>query len=690
MGKFRFTFTNILLWLALIASCLLMENVAFLTSKPTSTLPDFYFYLLAGVALICFVALFLFEHLHNKTKMDYVLFVALFVFLIGGLITIWFTDDRTFLIKPNDTEYLVSYTATEKLKFSIAFFAFILSLYSVLFIYIKNHPSYISIVILNVVLMVIVYVTVIYSWATEFPKYEAFFKAQTNVGEIKSLFWNSNMFAGTLVMGLCSSVLLNVYKKNAFSYVSLFVFSVEIAIVRSLLSFVAMIVLLVIYFLVEVIMSFTKSFKRGIINLTIYLTVLVALTCIVGAAFDGKMGYLSTLVTQVRYEMEHGDFATLSSRVPIWNAIFDDLKTHPINLIFGYGYGINKNTLFGISGGSVYTAHNGFIQILVNYGIFGCVLYAGFFFYCLVSFFRLAKHHMRFALLTLMVCFAMLGYSLAESVIFFNSNAQGFLVGIMFYLPIIIKAKHLKYTDTRESVKMVSYNLSLMDDKRLVKLSSSIILALAMALLPVVVLLNLQNEELLFRLTLTIEICLGVLFLLFPMVIYLWHKKTTLQNFYLRVIFNAFLLSLSLAIAAILYLNLRTSNEHLYIYIIPGVLFGVLVVEIIVYSIIKKASLKPYINIITSILQNLITIIVILAVDLIIFHYAISQFKDDALLYLILFVFNAILFYIFYALVWYKDVKETFLYIDGLIINHEHRLLLLEEGSDLKYGNKKN
>ena len=137
MGKLRFTFTNIFLWVGVVASILLMENVAFLTHEPNGPLSDKYFFMLAIVAVLGYLAMFFFEHRMNKTKVDIVLLIILVAFLTCGLVAIWTYKDMEFTYLDSSI-HVLSYSLMEKVRFSIAFTMFIVTIYSVLFIFSKN------------------------------------------------------------------------------------------------------------------------------------------------------------------------------------------------------------------------------------------------------------------------------------------------------------------------------------------------------------------------------------------------------------------------------------------------------------------------------------------------------------------------------------------------------------------------
>ena len=260
MSKFKFAFTNIFLWLGIISSCLLIENHAFLTATPTDKLPDVYFFMLFALALSSYLVLYIFEHVYNKTKVDLILVGILSILLTSGVLAIWLFKDINFF--PDDPSKVISLSYMERIRLSIGYGMFILTTYSILFIFNKNHFSLRSLRFIFIILIGIVYFLIIYSLAAEMPAYISLFRPDMEVIPIESLFWNSNVFAGTLLMGICAAIVLNIVKKNVFSYISIFIFYIEIFLNGSILAIIVATVGIFVYFLVEIFLSMKKNIPR--------------------------------------------------------------------------------------------------------------------------------------------------------------------------------------------------------------------------------------------------------------------------------------------------------------------------------------------------------------------------------------------------------------------------------------------
>ena len=679
MGKLKFTFTNIFLLLGVVMSALLLENVGFLTHNPTGPLSDKYFYMLLAVGLLSYLALFIFEHKMNKTGVDFFLLGILSIFLAGGLVAIWTYKDMSF-VHEDSSITILAYTLEEKIRLSLAFFMFILALYSLLFIFSKNMVTGRRLIPVYIILVLIGYASIGYSLIFEFEQYVNLFNGENIAISVKSFFWNSNMFAGNLLMGICAAMLINAYKKNVFSLVSILAFVVFILITCSLTSIVIAFVLGIAYFIIDIIYLNKKHPIASIIYLILFMSFLVALICLFAYALDGGMDFFSYFCIRIFKEIKDTNYSTFSSRVAIWNGAIDLLKQDTLKLIFGYGFGISKDVIHEWGHHTISSTHNGVIQIFFNFGIVGLSIYALFLFYFFYSIFRVFKNNKYFSIMFFLSGLALLGYSVGESVIFFNSNAQGLLVGTLFYLPAIMRYKHQKRENAIISIKATPYSWKSMDDKLVVKTVAILIISLACTLIPFLFLNSLKGRQPLYNMLLTIVISLGVLYLLFPYIVYLWHSDTNLKHFRLRAICNSFIMAFFMGVVCLFYWLFRASLPISYMYIIPIATAVICILEIIYYSIVKKPSFRAYMSTFVALFKtSIIGVIASLSTSLLIFYFYQDQFDPGMLKYIIILVFNMLVFYVFSFIIMFKDMRAIVTYLDSIMINSLHRTVLKDE-----------
>lgn len=684
MGKLKFTFPNIFLWVGIIASVLLMENVAFLTHNPSGPLSDKYFFMLVIVAALGYLAMFFFEHKMNKTKVDIVLLIVLVAFLACGLVAIWTFEDMPFTY-PDDSIHVITFSSMEKVRFSIAFAFFLLTVYSALFIFAKNTITARKMIWIYIIIIIAAIVSIIYSLIKEMPEYKKLFSADNDGAiNIMSFFWNPNMFSGMLIMGISSAMIINVYKRNVFSVIAILVFAIEILLICSVLSVLTIMVLIPVYFLTYIVLSFKQRPIRSTISLVSYFVIIVALVCLFAVSLNTEMGFFSHFTKYAYREVVEIDTGTFSHRTQIWEAVIKMLSDNPMKLIFGFGFGINQDVIrewcASTSGGAIMSAHNGVMQIFFNYGIVGLVIYGSFLIYFLYALIRMLRKHVFFSITFAIVALAFLGYSIGESVLFFNSNAQGMIVGILFYLPALMKYKHEKKQEVITSIKSQPYSWTTMEDSLLVKTIAIIIISFACAIVPFFFMESVKGMGFVYRALITIEICLGILWLTFPYLVYLWHSNTALIHFKVRAIINMIIIIGLLGLVSLSYLLFYRAARGTHMIVFPIAVASIMLVEIVYYSIVKKPSFKAYLATFIALFKtSIVGVIASLAVVLTLLYFFQGELDGGLLKYVIIGAFSVLVFYIFSMVIMFKDMKAIWTYIDRLEINSLYRAVLKDE-----------
>jgi len=667
MGKQNYTFPVIFVIIGIIASALLLENVGFLTDNPTGALSNSYFVLIFIIAFLCFSAAFLFEHLMNKTKVDWVLFALLSIFCACGLIAIWIFKDIS--IVEGDSTAILSYDWKEKLRYTAAFVMFVVSLYSIMFLVSKALVTPRRLQLIYVLLMLTCYVAIVYSFIAEIDQYEHIFSGR-QYPEIKSLFWNTNMFSGTLLMGIASCMILNVYKKRAISYISIMIFYAELLITCSVISIVIATFVILVYFLFESIWLIKKSIGRSITALAFYILILTALVCLIAVAMDGHMASFSQFVNHVKHEIEVVNYDTFSNRTGIWEAAFGLMKQDPLKMVFGFGFGISRDVIVtwaSVHEATIASTHNGFIQIFFNYGIVGCAFYGIFLIGSFYTIIRLFKKHFRFAFIFFIIECIFLAYAFGESVIFFNSNVQGLIIGLFFYMPVFIKYKNEKYQKQIDIIKGVNLSLRTLDDTLVVKAVSCIIISLIVSLIPFLFLDGIINHPDVYNIIIVVLICLGVSLLFFPYLVYLWHQNTTRFSFRLRTILNSIIMLLVLAGGVGFYFLFYPVLMDKYMIYFPILIATIFLVEVVFYSFVKKPSFRAFISTFVSVFKTYLIAILAALICTILLVFVFKEsfgFGGGYLKYIIIFALNLLLFYVFAILFMFKDVKAIIDYFE--------------------------
>lgn len=603
MGKFKFTFTNILFWIGIIASLLVFENITFF-DKPeiagfmTLGMQDAYFFSLFAIAMVAYLFLIIYESIFNKTKINYFLLVISLIIIVCGSIGIALFDGMEFTSGASP----IVIDDWQKLKhiFSLILYGF--SIYSTIHYFTIGHPSIRRLRYLFVIIILATYFFVIYSLVTEYGKYETIANADkdTVIGnlQIKSLFLNSNMFATFVLMGVCSAIGLNYFKKNVFSYVTMVGFAIIEVFVCSLTNILITLVTIFIYFLFEIIINFKKKKASSMIKLSIMVSTYVGIILLFVMCQTFEVPGISNFCRFLYRELSRSNYFSFSNRISIWKSAILGIRHSPLNLFFGYGF---RNADYVVGGfmnvaDHRLSSHNGYLQILLNFGLVGLLALAAFFiyyFYCLI---RLYKTQMRFVLIFFTIGVAYLSLAVTESMIAFNANVQGFLIGTMFFLPVINRYYHLRKTETGDSVIEEHSAPRLLEPALMVRGFGRFIISLMCAISTLFFFEELTSNYIVLYSLINSEVILAILFLTIPYLNGLWSKSGDPYKY----VFNGLIIAILIAGVSFGLSYAYHANEGTVIegfkWATPIAICFILFGAVIIYSVIMGGSFKLYLN----------------------------------------------------------------------------------------------
>ena len=603
MGKLKFTFTNIFFWVGVICSILIFENITFFTqSDPTEpislNMEEPYFFILFTIAAVCYFFLFLYETIYNRTKTNFVLLFFMLGLLGCGIAGIMLYDGMTF---DNGSPAIVI-DQWSKMKHIMSFVLYIATVYSLVFYFTKNHPSLKRFRLIFFAVIAVTYFFVIYSIVTEYSKYEIIANADdpsTVSGyHVQSLFLNSNMFAGFLLMGICASIGLNFYKKNPLSYISIIGFAIIQVFACSLTNIIISLSVVFLYFLMEIIVSFRKKSKWSFLKLFLMLSIsiTVVLLFVMCQTFDVKG--LSPLFRFVYREMRDSDYNSFTGRSIIWNYTLYASNRSLTTLFLGYGFRNSEYITGGLMGVDDFriSSHNGYLQTLLNFGIVGILILAlffGYYFYCLV---RLFRRDTRFALLFMVIGVAYFALAVTESIIAFAPSAQGILIGALFYLPVINRWVHFKKKFAGDSVIAEHSAPELLEPKLMVRATASFVLSLICVVCCFFMFEEMRTNQTIYHTLLNALIALGILFLTLPYLFGVFSLKKSLTRLITSLVIYGFTLAaISSVLISLKYIpgvDIGPSS----LWLTPVVLLTYSVTYMIIASVILGGSFKLYLN----------------------------------------------------------------------------------------------
>ncbi len=600
MGKFKFTFTNILFWVAVIAAVLVFENITFFekVDSPDFMVPgmqDPYFFMFFAISALCFVLLIVYETIFNKAKVNVIALVVCLILLASGIVGIWLFNGMEF---SNGAEPIVI-DDWNKIKHTLSFILFVLTIYSTMFYFTKNHPSIRRLRYLFLIVIAVTYFFVIYSIVTEYVKYEIIANADSETvtsQSIKSLFLNSNMFAGFILMGICAAIGLNYFKKNPLSYITIIGFGIVQIFVCSLTCILITLAIIFVYFLFEIIITFKKNFVLAMFKLGLMIAIYVSITLMFALCQTFDVPHLSSFCRFLYKELSNSNYANFSNRTMIWEYTIQASNRDIFSLLFGYGF---RNSEY-ITGGMMnvedhrISCHNGYLQILLNFGVIGLACFATFVVIYFYSLIRLFKEHKRFSLIFLVVGLAYFALSCTESLIAFNSSAQGILIGALFYLPVINKYSHLRNKTIGDSVVEEHSYPALLNSKLMVRGAGRFILSIMAITTMFFAFDECRNNPTILWTLINAEAILGILLLTFPYLNALWAKDGDIYKYIVHfMIFVLLIAGASIGLSMVIWYGKPIEG---FAWATPIAISFIILGELIIYSVMKGGSFKLYLN----------------------------------------------------------------------------------------------
>ena len=688
MGKLKFTLSNIWLWLSLAGVTILTENLQFLTTGMKTGLN------IAPMFIMCFVgigSLFMFfflNHKENKMKFDYFLLVAFILFGAMFLVAIWVQDSGSvaYLNGGGSNEYTI--TTFDKVKATLGLVMFLAFLYGMFFMFQRTQPHTKTALIPLYVGLAFVYTAVIFSLIKENKIYKAIFTDDPTV-ELKyvvSFFGNKNYYGGIIFVGLLISMLINYHRPRFIWYLSMVFLLVMLTATAAALPILIALVAVPLYFIEEIA---RYSFKRKwyiAISVTIALITLIALIVIfyLGTVFGWK-GFqgIDRFITEA---IADKDFKTLTGRTKIWAGIFKACFDNPMHMIFGRGFMVSQNQTVAITSSlfntdhGVRTAHNGYLQVLYEFGIVGFLIHAFLICYFVYSLIRLMlekRFHFVFVYGFAALCYGL--YNVAESSPLFGYGIKELFMTCVLAIPVMARCKLLGRHQIVEEAMNLPQERGQLDFIKLGKAVSGIIMSIMVSIVPLfVVQFTYDNRYLLLILGLT-EIVLFIALLIVPYLIAIWYKGSEPLHFLLHVVFNTALIAIVAFVCTVPFIIMK--QTQLALYLAPLFLFIVMFADALVYSIIKGGTIFDWFKIfgvgafVTPIAGSLSTIILGIVMYMVFQNMgAINWF-----VYLFGILVNFVIFYAFLYIIPVFKSREIIYEVNKVSLYHDKRCTIKDE-----------
>ena len=595
MGKLRFVLSNFWLWATLLLGCFYAENLAIFSPNPRDGYNTSTFLMLTICCFLCLGVYLYLEHRRNKVKFDKILLPIIIGLGIVMLATIFMQNSETFVFENGKDSITVSFSVGRKLKYGLRLIFLLGFSYATTFVMFANRTSNRSLLWLPVLLLAVVYVSVGYSLLAETNTIVAFFRSVSKLS-IKSFYLNPNTFGLTLLLGIMACFVINYYKPNAFTYLSIPLFLFLIVLTHSAASILVAFVITPLYFVVEIFRNVKKHFLPTILISAFVITAIAAFVVIISHLADQNNMFVDNIIKSVRDFFDHINYEDFSGRTKVFSGFIEYGSDSVLHTIFGRGYGTSDEYIPAMysairNGPHSMSCENGFIQIFITYGLVGLfaylVLLAVFFYSCV----KLFIHRYRtFSLIYALCVLGLIANCFAETNVFYDLGFKETSMTLIFLMPPIVKAKFLSRKAKVEETKQIQVK-SKFDAKKVGTFISMIFMALIASTAACFLSPYAMNNPQVYYIVIA-GLAGGLI--IFPYLIAMWLKSRDPMMRVIHVSLN--LIALFAFVYVSFVIGKNNNSAHNYIYSGTAA-FVFIVLDIILYAVIRKDFFVSYLKI---------------------------------------------------------------------------------------------
>jgi len=451
MGHFKYTLSNIWFWLIIVITCFFVENIALLSNGiPSEGFSNPVFYMLTALILAMMGVYFFLEHKKNHMTFNWVLLPALIIIFITLTIAIWTNPSSTIFsnVETGITAEL-TFSIEEKIRYTVQLLISLIAIYMMMFAYAKGRLRNRGVLWFAYLLIFTVVVAVVFSLFYEIDIYKNILFGTFSGEGTGSFFINPNIFGLCLMFGILACLIVNYSKPRWWAYLLIIFFFLAMIFTLCNTTLLISAVVIFCYVVARIVVNYINHhYIKASIFLFLIITLVVALLVVYLIGVAKGWVILISVDNFLKHYIFTNNFGTFSHRKEIWDWALYLVSRDPLRLAIGYGYGASSKlilTYSSIFGHVVRTCHSGYFEIFLMGGITGLVFYAAgviFGFYAIIRLF--IKKYYRFALLYLLIYFALLAHSFVESTHFFDASTSGAIIMILFYLPPIMVLNNLR------------------------------------------------------------------------------------------------------------------------------------------------------------------------------------------------------------------------------------------------------
>lgn len=446
--KQRNLLVNILFWITMIFLAYFAENVVLFDLSNFQrgfTLIEYVLLFSGIVAILGYYSHC--EYKYNETRPKWIVVIVLFLIVVSAAIGIFSTPDIQYfetmeVIDEVETIVVREYTITLVGKIKSLLYVIIAA--AGVYIQLVVLPRLISfknyILFLMYIIVTVALISAFVSYFLDFDSYVyLYYHGLYGYDYPQSFVFNRNMYALMLLLGMLALYVIISYLPKWYNYVFLIFLFVNIFFTFSKASLGVALITFIVHFIYRMIVTFKQSKIRNIIYL-----VLVGILGICGILLIPFPFFMDIqLFNQARrfileYYVELG-IGSIAARQAIWDSTI--ILANGNYLWFGRGPLLFNKTLtfytgeIGARGVPELFSHNGFLEILGQWGLVGLIPYClGILAIFIIDIYVAIKNY-KVGIPALIIFGAFLGYTMVETSTLFDLTIEGVTTTSLVALP---------------------------------------------------------------------------------------------------------------------------------------------------------------------------------------------------------------------------------------------------------------
>ncbi|MFA5481627.1 MAG: hypothetical protein WC282_04535, partial [Bacilli bacterium] len=469
--KTRLLITHILFWVAMIFMAYFAENVVVFDFNDFQRGFTAVEYILLFIGIIAILSYFFYcEHKYNGLSVKWILLSILILIVIGAAIGIFSTPEiQTFkaveIVDEVETIVTKEFVTTMDQKIKSLFYVLLAAVG--VYIQVIVLPRLITfrkyIIFLFYIAVGVAVISVFLSYVLDYSSYVHLAKYGL-VGYIfpVSFLFNRNMYALMILIGMLAMYNIISTLPKWWNYLILIFLLVNLFFTFSKASVGIASITFVVHFIYRMVVTFKKHKIRNSVFLGIVGLLGICVIFLIPFPFFMDIKLFSTARNFIYdYYVKLG-IDSYGSRSQIWESV--GTISQGIHLWFGRGLWIFNDTLLFYTGEVAnhrpeYFSHNGFVEILGQWGLIGLIPYCLGILGLIVLIFYAAIKDYKVGIPALIVFGAFLGYTMVETSTLFDLTIEGIATTVIVTLPTLSWLNAKRHPEINRQIVLAAENL---------------------------------------------------------------------------------------------------------------------------------------------------------------------------------------------------------------------------------------